>query len=306
MKNKKAIEFNFAWLFAIIAGAVILFLAIYFSSSLIKTSNYKVDTVTAKQLGIIFEPMETGLASAKKISTISLKEETRIYNDCYDSGAFGQQRISLSSKSLGKWSKKSADIPITNKYIFSDNIEQSKDFYSFSKPLNLPWKVSELIFLTSSSYCFTDAPEYVQDEIKSLSLENIKLENCSKENKKVCFSGGLNCDIKVNELGNEEDSHGTVVKDNNISTYSGSLMYAAIFSSPEIYECNIKRLAKRLLQQALIYEDESRFLSGTCGTANAIGLISVARIQDSGSLIALKEIAKDVNKQNEAAECKLW
>ena len=302
--SRKAIEFNFAWLFALLAGAVILFLAIYFASSLIKTSDKQTTSVTAKQLSIILEPMETGLASAKKISSISLEDETRIYNDCYESGAFGLQRVSLSSKTLGKWGSKSADIPITNKYIFSQDLEQGKDFYVFSKAWKMPWKVSELIFITSSSFCFVDAPEYIEDELESLGLENIRFGNCSAEDKKVCFSGS--CNIQVQELGNEDSMYGVVNKNGESLSYSGGLIYAAIFSSKDVYECNVKRLGKRLLQQALIYEDESRFLSGICGSANAISLINSARISSSEDLIALNLLANEVDKQNEAAECNLW
>ncbi len=305
-KNKKGVEFNFAWLFAILAGAVILFLAIYFASNLIKTSNKEITSTTAKQLSIILEPMETGLASAKKISTISLKDETKIYNDCYESGGFGLQRISLSSKSLGKWTSKSADIPITNKYLFSRDIEQGKDFYVFSKPFELPWKVSEIIFLTSSSYCFLDSPDFIKDELESLGLENTKLGNCSKEDEIVCFSGGVNCNINVNLIGNEEDYYGSVSTDTESVNYAGSLMYGAIFSSKEVYECNLARLGKRLLQQALIYEDESRFLSSKCGTSSTMLMINAARNLSSDNILGLNEVAKNVDKQNEAAECKLW
>ena len=77
--KKKGFEFSFAWLFAIIVGAVIIFLAIFASTRFIRTGRYQMDTITAEQLSIIFEPLETGLASGKS-NIAELKAETRIYN----------------------------------------------------------------------------------------------------------------------------------------------------------------------------------------------------------------------------------
>lgn len=321
--NKKGFEFSFSWLFAILAGATILFLAVYGAVKIAGTSRYQVDTMTAKQLSIIFEPMETGLASAKKPGTINLKDETRVYNKCFDEGNFGMQKISLSSKIFGGWKKPSADIPITNKYVFSSSIEQGKSLYLLSKTFKMPFKVSELIFMTSKNYCFVNAPEEIKEEISGLELENIKLDNCTKETK-VCFSSfGSNCEIKVSGSCpgcNTEYDKGMVSKDGETIDYASfeadgnvdrSLMYAAIFSDKKIYECNFKRLMKRLVQESLIYEDEADFLTGKCGSSiNLIQLIGKATALQKSytpeSLNLLIIAAEEAEKQNEASECKLW
>lgn len=312
MKNKKGFEFSFAWMFAVLVGAVILFLAVYFAVKFVSTGTSQVNTITAKQLSIIFEPMETGLLAGEKPAPVSLKEETRIYDNCYDSGSFGNQKISLATKSLsGNW-EKSVPITINNKYIFSDDIEQGKEVYFFSKPLDMPWKVSELIFLTTGKYCFINAPDNIKDEVLlDLQLENIQLDNCSDE-VKVCFGLG-NCDIKVEgaclmNCENEYD-YGVVMKEGKILTYTGSLIYGAIFSSPDVYECNVKRLMKRLRQEALLLKDESDFLSTKCGTSSA-SLISLANaaasLDNTRDLISIKNMADELNEENDAAECSLW
>lgn len=318
--NKKGFEFSFAWLFALLAGAVILFLAIYFAIKLIGTGESQISAATAKQLTILFEPMQIGLESGKGNVAV-LKEDTIIYNKCFSSGSFGMQRFSLSRKGFGnKWTKEGADIPVTNKYIFSNTSEQGKTVYFFSKPFMMPWKVSEVIFLTTQDYCFVNAPEEIKKDIPS-SIQNIKFDNCSKEIK-VCFGQG-NCEIKVEGscLGYNCESiydSGFVSKNNEKIYYDSfgngevdrSLLYAAIFSSSEIYECNIKRLMARLIQEALLYNDESGFLTGRCGSLPETGLLEVAsaarNYKSSLDLASIKLAALDAETENEAAECRLW
>jgi len=312
--RKKGFEFSFAWLFAVVVGAIIIFFAIYFAIKLIGTKEYEISTITAKQLSIIFEPLEVGLASGKS-SIAGLREETRIYNRCFSEGSFGKQKFSLARKGFGnKWTKEGGDISITNKYIFSNSSEDGRVIYFFSKPFEMPWKVSEIIFLSTNGYCFINAPEEIRDEVSGLNLQNIKIENCTDKEIKVCFGQG-NCDIKVTGACLDYDceseyDYGFVEKDKEKVFYTGSLIYAAIFSDKEIYECNIKRLISRLVQQALIYMDESSFLTGKCGSLPETSLLQIANIarslKDSEDLILIKTAAENADRENEASECKLW
>jgi len=312
VNSKRSFEFNFAWLFAILVGAIILFLAIYFAVRWVGTGTYQVSTITMKQLSIIFEPLEVGLASGKS-SLAVLKEETRIYDKCEEQGNFGKQKFSGAGKIFGnKWSKPGAEISVPNKYIFSNGTEQGKIVYFFSKPFEMPWKVSEIIFLTTEKYCFVNAPEFVVDEVSGLNLGNIRFENCSNEIK-VCFSSS-GCEIEVSPSclqdcdEQEEYSYGFVNKKGENMFFVGSLMYAGIFSNKDIYECNVKRLMKRLEKQALLFNNEINFLTGKCGNpSNFIQLSSLARsLKSSRDLLLVYNIAKEVEKQNEASECKLW
>ena len=309
MENKRGFEFSFAWLFAIIAGAFIIFLAIYSTMKIIGTEKYQLDTMTAKQLSIIFEPFETDLASGKA-SLAALNEETRIYSSCFSDGSFGKQKISLSTKSsIGKkWSEPGGEISITNKYIFSNATEQGRQVYFFSKPFEMPWKISEIIFLTAGKYCFANTPEEIADEISGLNIKSIVLENCSNEIK-VCFNS-RNCKINVvGECLNCENKYeyGYIEKEGKKLYFSGSLIYGAVFSSPEIYECNVKRLMKRLFQESAILEDETNFLAGKCGSRSFAVLANLARnLKNSQDLILINKEAKNLDGQNEASKCKLW
>jgi len=51
-ENKKGLEMSFATIFALIAGATILFLAIYFASRFIVTQQTRIDAQTAKNVAV--------------------------------------------------------------------------------------------------------------------------------------------------------------------------------------------------------------------------------------------------------------
>src|SRR3989344_1332295 len=146
--NRRGFEFSFGWLFAIIVGAVIIFLAIYATTNLIKTEREIQDTELGKQLGIILNPIETALETGKA-SKISFPLETRLYNDCSLQGTFGSQKISTATKSgIGeKWLAPGEASTFRNKYLFSDKIVEDKNYIVFSKPLEIPFKIANLIYI---------------------------------------------------------------------------------------------------------------------------------------------------------------
>jgi len=326
-KNKKAFEMNFAWLFAIIAGAVILFLAIYITSKFVSTERYEIDTATVAKLSILLDPLETSLESGKS-SLISFNQETRIYNKCFTTGNFGKQSISLASRSgIGKeWQEPGGDTQIYNKYIFSQDIEQGKEFSVFSMPFKFPFKVSDLIFFTAEKYCFVfsdSAAEDIKDEIENLNIKNIEIlgtQNCSSDSKKVCFvgtssaSGGISeCDVVVygNDYELNKYDSGSVVKQGEILYYSGPLVYGAIFSEPEVYECNVKRLMLRTMQLSLLYKDKIKITERVgCSSVLETQLSELANsanaLNSSQELLILKIKSDEIEEINNAAVCSLW
>ena len=86
--NKNGLDFTFSWIFAIIAGAVILFSAIYITTKLIDSSEVQEDTLVAGELSNVLGPVETNLEDSK-YSVIKFSRDTRVFNDCSTSGAFG-------------------------------------------------------------------------------------------------------------------------------------------------------------------------------------------------------------------------
>jgi len=204
---KKGFQFSFGWLFAVLVGAFILFLALYATVQLVGVLKFQQNTERGQQLGILLYPASTGFASAKT-TTITLPQETMLHNTCRIEGKFGAQLISSSIKSgIGsEWGEPGARSSFYNKYLFSSStVYAAKNFYAISKPFHYPFKIADIIILWSDSerYCFTGAlmPEEVENEIESLNPENIELDaggGCSSiTTTKVCFGSGTDCDVTV-------------------------------------------------------------------------------------------------------------
>lgn len=310
MKDKKRgfLQISFPWLFALIVGAIILFLAIYASTKIANTEQTSLDAATAKKIGVLLNPLETGFETGKT-TTIELPSETRIYNRCNNEGNFGRQIIKLSQKSFNKWSDTGVDVGFSNKYIFSEDFEEGKKFLLFSKPFNFPFKVSDLIYLTSEdkSYCFIDAPENIQKEISNFNQDNLRVDNCASDSIKVCFSGGDNCSVNVNY------QIGSVIKNGNtFNVYGDALMYAAIFSGKDVYECQVKRIMQRGEKLSLIYEEKAQFVSqNSCNSNIDQELLELRNLESGFSStenlnIQLISLVQNIESKNDVSECKLW
>ncbi len=310
MGKKGFLQISFAWLFAIIVGAVILSLTIFAVTKMIGTQETIIGAKTAKEIGVLLNPLETGFEIGKT-TTLGFPAETRIYNKCDNArGIFGRQGIQISQKSFDKWTKTEVEVSFANKYIFSENYVEGKTFYIFSKPLEFPFKVTDLIYITSSqkNYCFINAPTEIKEELDALKQENIFTENCEELVNKidVCFNS-LNCNISVN-YGSQ-----IVTKNNEILHFrTDALMYAAIFSDKEIYDCQLQRIMQRVEQLSQIYQNKESFISQVGCNSNlrgdltqlsnaANGLTSSANL---GSIWNIVEKIKDKNELN--SQCKLW
>ncbi len=301
------LQISFAWIFAIIVGIVILFLAIYLSTRLISTEQTSQDAKTGKEIEIILNPLETGFESAKSTS-MTLPVETRIYNKCRTTGNFGMQIIQISQKSLSKWTDTDLDVGFQNKYIFSEDFAEGKKFYIFSKPLDMPYKIADVIVLVSASkrYCFSNAPQDVLEETEFLNQGNLEFGDCSDDATKICFGAGSKCDISVN-VGAEfvEKSGGRVY-------FSGkALMLAAIFSEKEVYECQLKRLMMRMKILSGIYSDKANLVSAKGCNSNLNAELSLLSgladtFKSSGDLETISNFAEDMENKNSRAVCKLW
>lgn len=306
MRNKNGfIQISFAWLFAIIIGAIILFFAIYASVKLINIEEGVSTAETGKEISVLLNPLETGFGE-ERTTPLTLPVESQIINGCESFADFGEQEISVSQKSGRDFTDTGVGSVTYNKYIFSNQSVQGKNFYLFSKPFEFPFKVSDLIFLTSSeeNYCFMDAPEKIQEEISQLSQANLFTENCPSDSIKVCFKGGESCDIKVKENEKSVDKGGGLVY-----YETDALMYAAVFADKEIYECQVQRLMKRLNELALIYNEKENILSakGCPVEVNVLALAaSASSLKDSSDLIIVKATADDVENENDRAYCELW
>lgn len=303
--NKGYLQISFAWLFAIIVGAFILFLGIYFAVKLIKTEQTIQDAKTGKEIGILLNPLETSFESGKS-SSLSFPAETRIYNKCNNKGIFGRQIIQISQKSFNKWAETDIDVGFSNKYIFSEEYVEGKKFYVFSKPLYFPFKVSDLIYITPESerYCFINSPEEIEDEILLLNQNNLKIKDCLTTDVRVCFQESAGCDIVV-----DYDSKWVKKDGNRVYFEEDALMYAAIFADKEVYECQVKRLMQRVDQLSLLYKDKATFVSqvGCDSNLNLLTLSNIANsFSSSSELSSISTVVENIKDKNDYADCRLW
>ena len=319
--NKKAyLEISFSWMFAIIVGVIILFLAIYFLTSFIKTGQKEQELKASKEIGILLNPLEIGFEQGKQ-TKLTTSVNTRINPSCDLSGNFGRQRISVKEETYGKWSESDDRVVFQNKYVFSEENVEGKQFYLFSKSFESPFKVSSIIYLfpTKESYCFIDAPSNIEDEIKNLNFENIFLEDslnpgdCSGDETQVCFNSYEECNINVDY----SEGQGKITKgEQNLYFYDDSLMYAAIFSNQETYECQLRRLLMRTKILTQIYNSKLTLSSlSDCQNYLSTDLtlfenkINAYLIDDERTSSSLEDIFKDakiLNRNNRYSNCRLW
>ena len=310
IKKKGAIQISFSWLFAIIVGIVILTLAIYAVVKGVSTSEMSQTAQAGKELSVLFNSLESGFESGQ-FSSFSIPSESRIYNGCDNFGKFGTQIISLEQKNFGKFTKTNMEISSKNLYLFSEKFVQGKNFYVFSKSLEMPFEIATLNYFTSAEekYCFEEVEEEAEDvaqEIFNLKQPNLVFGPCSGNEIVVCFGNyGSNCDIKVHyDLGYLEKDGEEIYFGND------ALLYAAIFSDKEVYECQLKRLMKRLESLISIYEEKVIFLSDRCGTEMSSSLISMENslesFESSENLLEIISTSEYLENKNRQVLCRLW
>lgn len=311
MNKEKKAQFQFAWIFAVIIGALILFLAFYFVGTILLRQRYEQETVQAQSLDILLNPFAyLGSLGATTYNPLSLQEESDIIIGCekFSLGKLGYNEITLIEKG-------EVGIPRTtyDKYIFAPQPLKAKYLDALSKPFEMPWRVADIIILWPSSqeYCFDGAPSSVETEIKRLNISSIKIktEECAEKSIRVCFDGGTGCDIKVDRASKTVKNMG---KGLTVSYTGSSLMYAAIFSDPVLYECNLQRLASRLYIETEVYQKKALALNqrGCDVTYNLASLKKASKdvFNDprSAQLSTLETAASSIKNQNSWSKCALF
>ncbi|MFH0808495.1 MAG: hypothetical protein V1888_02665 [archaeon] len=314
MRMIKKGQFSFVWIFAILAGGTILALAIWGATQAGDTLRFQSDSEAAKSISILTDPLQSGFAEGS-FGKISFLQETRLKNVCLASG-FGKNDISVAMRSgVGEeWNLAGGATSVYNKYIFSEEINEGEDFFVFSKAFDFPYEVSDLIFLSSKNYCFLNAPDFVEEDISGLGIDNVVLGNCSSGDEKICFGGGSDCDsIVYGSCSSGCDSvydYGKVVKSSGEMTYVGNLIYGAIFSDEAVYNCNIKRLLFRAGTIADVFAAKTNLMDARDCNSNLKGdLITWGGMLENGKnedLIGLILFADALDKKNNREVCGLW
>ncbi len=307
-KTKKGIAMPFNWIFAIIAGVVILFLALYGVSRFIRTSESISYTETGAKLVAFFESV--GGTGSEKVE-INFREDVEIFFGCdeLNNRPFGLQRVGFGN--TGK-KIKGNEVSIKDRYIFSENIIEGKNLHIFSKPFYLGYKVGDLTMISSEDYCFVDSPLIVNEELSGLELSNVEFVDnfgkCSEKSIKVCFNRD-DCDVEVSS--NDNFKSGKVVKDGVEMFYVGNLIFAGIFSSPEIHECNVKRLIGRFKELALIYREKIKIIEIKGCNSNIderLNGVLAMKLDSSSDLILIERRINEIDVLNKGQPegCGVW
>ncbi len=275
--NKKAYEFSFAWLFAILVGAVIIFLAIYITTQIVDVERTRIDTVRAKEIGVLLTPVETNLEQSK-LATISVPQEIRLFNNCTTNSNFGEQKLSALTKSgIGKNWQPEPGVTSTfyNKYIFSQaELHSDNELYIFTKPFKFPYKIADLtiIWPDKTSYCFVFDSDAGKRGIIKTELENLKPKHvirvsaktdCQENAKTICFDDS-SCNININinqEKVTLENGETVSYIESQDSSDRFALLFAAVFSDSELYKCQVERLTMKAANLADLYRLKSNYLT---------------------------------------------
>jgi len=314
MKKRGAFDFSFSWLFALIVGAFILFLAIFLISKFSGTQTNIQDTKNAKEISVLLNPLETGFEESGK-TTLILPTSSRLSTRCLSSDEFGRQTLNLKSENYDKYSDTGTEISFNNKYLFFEKNIESKSFYIFSKPFNFPFKVATLNYIipTSQEYCFVfeTREREIEEELMKINLSNLELvkelSECNEEAKTVCFdSSGCSISVDTNDY--------SVEKSNTFVYYEGNsaLMFAAIFSDSALYECQLQRLLKRTSSLSHLYS-QKYYLDQEAGCAQSsiidylLDLETLSlNIDNSNKLSELSYTLSELENKNMRMSCSLW
>ncbi len=308
--NHKGFEFSFAWIFALFVGIAIISLAVYTATQLVDTSSREYNTKVAAQLGVILNPVETNLETSKTYPLV-FPDETRLRNICNVEGTFGLQQLQVSVRnSFGKtWNDAGTPASFSNKYIFSQETVQGQAFYLIVQPVNLPYKIGDMIIVIDKDYCFVQPPEDVASDIASWNVPLISTSQtktgCKKDSISVCFSG-TGCNVSVSQ---NSDLSGKVTLQRKNLDYYGPLLYSAIFSDPDIYNCQLTRLRKRANELASVYIGKTNALSAQGCSSNMASELQAYSAHLKDNRIALSSLvveSEQLSNQNEKLICPLF
>lgn len=322
--NKRAFEFSFGWIFSLFIGAAVIALAFYAATEFIGSQETISNTEVAQEISTLLNPISSGLSSGKTFE-ITTSEQTSIFNECDERGNFGKQIISVSGE--GNLDSKSTavglDASSNDKYVFSENLVEGRNFRGFSQPFYYPFRIGDLIYLISKdqTYCFVSPPEDVEEDIRSLRLDEDELirivsskSDCQNEEKEVCFFSG-DCEVEI-------DMDSKLVKKEFDELYfeesfsegsKNALLFGAIFSSKEVYECQVKRLLKRGANVAsLLIGKVDQLGARGCSSSNLKSdLFSYSNyclnVSSSKEVkFNIFDLANNIEEENDAASCKIY
>ncbi len=259
LKNEKAQFTAVHWILVSIIGATIIIFALVFVGKTRPSQEYQNNAILVNYVDLFFNPFTSGVGSTGK--EIKLPFQTEISFSCES----GVEKITL-GKGISASSRE-----IKDKFIFAKDKILTDKIFIFSQPLNLPYEVSDLViaFDTQNKYCLIyDADS--RDFVISLTNELTDIRDsftacnsincCSQDSRVITFYSSPEADVNIVNKA-EEFEYGIVnFKGKQSFFIDKSTLVSAIFSDYEIYDCNIKRIGKKISLASGIYEEKATLL----------------------------------------------
>jgi hypothetical protein len=309
---RQGVAVSFSWLFSLIVGAVIIFLAVYASRSLVQTERQAQESGASVAFTNLFTPLRTGGSESFIPRAITFPQPALITLRCTPTGMGVRVRFqdSLAGESDAYQSV------VRDSFISGNTTIQGKRVFSLVLPLRMPYLIGDVILLWSEPQCFVDAPEDMRSLFEMATNETITFANtlasCPRGSRKLCFAGASSpqrCDVRVDRIGQ------TITYENGTpKNYYDSLLAPALFSTPALYECMLEQMGKETARLAEQYRAKSVLIqSGTLqgcagGMDTLLGsFVSRARaFNNSQGLPRFMEEVATLRSAHDTLLCPLW
>lgn len=304
-KRKKAQIPTFAWIFSIIVGAVFLFLAFFFVTQYgKKVAEPERGAIVESGISILTEPfLAVGSLVEAKSSILEFPANTHVEFDCNidkDSSVIKAKGVKEKTFSLVK--------NVHEKYIFSDTIitKSKENFFAFTMPMKQPFYIVTPIVIVTQNYCLVDFPYQYQTELERISGDINKAKYRFNFTEAACPSGYTS--ITLQNLGCMAGCEYGIV---GSKYWFGNLIYPAVFTSEEVYNCNLDRILERMKILATLHMEKVKLLSNSgCSAGDLLNKLNslVSAINDfkqdknGNTLGRLYSTIKAVENANQALD----
>jgi len=264
---KKAQMQQFAWIFSIIVGAVVLFLAFFFVTQYSKQVERPTKQITiASGINILLEPF-SAIGSLAEIRAEPIELPAGIYVEFNCNAVKDYSEIKAREKGHRRFDLTEK---VYDKYIFAKTIETKarSKFFAFSLPIKIPFYVATATVIVADDYCLASLPN--NDYKESLQEVYDSIED------KVDIELDFSCSENLLEG----------------KQYIDGLILAAVFSEDDVYNCNLERILSRAIRIAGIYKEKAMLMQQKgCSVGNVISALD-------NYINAAKNFKANMNEQN--------
>jgi hypothetical protein len=291
---------QFAWIFSVIVGAIILFLTFFFLSQYAKQVEKPTRQITiASGLNLLLEPF-SAISNIAEVRAEILEIPKDYYIEIGCERNYNTIKARKIEEKYFEISEK-----VLDKYIFSKpfNSKKNKKFIVYSVPIEIPFHVGNAIIIVTNETCLADLP-YKKSDLENTLAE---LEEIVKEEKipKINFS------CRDENRYNAKNGYGNMAG----KYWIRSMVSAAVFSDKDLYDCNLNRILDRAIRIAELLEKKAQIASQYgCNYGNIMRILeeykenaeNFKKNRDNlGSFYTSIKKLEDANR-NLNIECKLF